>query len=44
MEFNKTEVAVIGELVSAANDVEVQELNDLQLAMIGGGAGDAVVQ
>ena len=43
MEHNKLEVAVIEEAISN-NDAQVLELSELQLALIGGGAGDAVFQ
>jgi hypothetical protein len=40
MEHNKIEVGVIQEAVFNANDAQLRELNDLQLALIGGGIGD----
>ena len=43
MEFSKIEVAVVAEtLAECAND-QVQELDELQLALVGGGAGEAVL-
>ena len=44
MEFTKTELAIISEIIATAPTEEVRELDELQLALIGGGAGDAVVQ
>jgi hypothetical protein len=41
MEFAKTEVEMIKAVVDAVQ-ADVQELNDLQMALIGGGAGDPV--
>jgi hypothetical protein len=40
MEFTKNEVVAIEEAVSQAAELEVRELNDLQLAMVGGGCAD----
>ena len=42
MEFNKTEVAILENTVSAAADKEVRDLSELQLALVGGGIGDVV--
>ncbi len=39
MEFTKVEIEVIQQLV-IANDSEQIELNDLQLALVGGGSGE----
>ena len=39
MDFNAIEVAVVETLTEA---VEVKELNDLELALIGGGIGDPI--
>ena len=37
MEFAKTEVAAVKEVV---REVEVQQLNELELCLVGGGCGD----
>ena len=42
MELNKAEVSVIEIAVKEANDEQVRLLNDLQLAMIGGGMADVI--
>ena len=44
MEYNKTEVELIDQLVADTVEFDVRELNELQLALISGGAGDAVIQ
>ena len=44
MEHNKVEIAVVEEAASKVLDAQIRELDELQLALIGGGAGDAVVQ
>jgi len=41
MEFNKIEVAVVAEVVAESSAEQIQELNELQLALVGGGAGEA---
>jgi hypothetical protein len=43
MEFAKTEMTVIEEAVQEAGRSDIRELNDLQLALVGGGIGDVVV-
>jgi hypothetical protein len=40
MEFTKIEVALIEATISETSDGQLQELNDLQLALIGGGSGE----
>ena len=42
MEFAKTELAAVEETMQEAVQAEVRELNDLQLALVGGGIGDIV--
>ncbi len=42
MEIAKNELAVVEEAVQEASRKEIQELNDLQLALVGGGIGDVV--
>ncbi len=42
MEFTKTEVNAVEETVQEATLSEIRELNDLQLALIGGGIGDVI--
>ena len=43
MELNKMEVAVVEEVVSKVAGGDLRELNDLQLAFVGGGIGDTAV-
>lgn len=43
MEFTKAEVAKIEKLVEELTGQQIAELNDLQLALIGGGIGEVVV-
>jgi hypothetical protein len=42
MEISNTEVTAIAERVNEAAEQGVYELNDLQLALIGGGIGEVV--
>lgn len=41
MEYNKVEVAVVEEAVAEVLDAQIRDLDELRLAMVGGGAGDA---
>ena len=41
MEYNNAEVAVIEVAVTQGFEMQVRELDDLQLAMVGGGGGEA---
>jgi hypothetical protein len=43
MEFTKTEVNVLQECVNEISEKEIRDLNDLQLAMVGGGIGEVIV-
>jgi len=43
MELSKVEAAVVEKAVSDANQAQMCELHDLQLAMVGGGIGEVVV-
>ena len=43
MEINKTEVATVEKTVNEATANQVNELNDLQLALVGGGIGIVIV-
>jgi len=43
MEQARTELAVIEETVLAATEAQVTQLEDLQLALIGGGVGEVVL-
>ncbi len=43
MEYNKVETAVIEVAVAEGLDEQVRELHELQLAMVGGGAGEAIL-
>jgi hypothetical protein len=40
MEYTKTEIASIQEVALAATDAQIRELNELQLAFVGGGIAD----
>ena len=42
MEFTKTEVLAVEKTTELANDEALRELNEIQLALIGGGIGDVV--
>ena len=42
MEFAKNEIVAIEETVNQAAKLELHELNELQLALVGGGCGDVV--
>jgi hypothetical protein len=43
MEFAKTEIARVEEAVKEAAQHDIRELNDLQLALVGGGIGDVII-
>ena len=43
MEVARVEVAAIEEIMTQANEIEVRQLNDLQLALVGGGIGEVIV-
>ena len=42
MEFNKTEIAIVEKIAGEMIDIQSQpeNLDELQLAMVGGGSGD----
>ena len=42
MELTKTEVAVLQDAVKTASDDQICQLNDLQLAFVGGGIAELV--
>ena len=42
MEFSTTEITVAKDAVQEAARNELRELNDLQLALVGGGIGDVI--
>jgi len=44
MEMLKSEVAQVEAASNAAHDESMQELNETQLALVGGGSGIVVVQ
>ena len=44
MEFVKTEMTAIEETTHEATSNDICELNDLQLALVGGGIGDVVIR
>ena len=43
MEFAKSELNVIEEAIQEAARNDIRELNDLQLALVGGGIGDVIL-
>jgi hypothetical protein len=43
MEFTKEEVTVIAETVKEITEMEIRDLGDLQLALVGGGIGEVIV-
>ena len=43
MEFTKEEVTVIAETVKEISEMEIRDLGDLQLALVGGGIGEVIV-
>ena len=43
MEITKTEVSSIGKTFTKAEEMQLHELNELQLSLVGGGIGDVVV-
>ena len=44
MEYNKVETTVIAETISKSLDEQIRDLDELQLALVGGGGVDVVVQ
>jgi hypothetical protein len=42
MELNNIEVNVIRDTIKEANGDQLRELNDLQLALVGGGIADVI--
>jgi hypothetical protein len=42
VEYNKTEVEVLENAVAEGRDEQVRELTELQLALVGGGHGEAI--
>ena len=43
MELNKAEVLVVERTSADAREIHLQELSDLQLALVGGGIGETVL-
>jgi len=43
MDLNKKEVAALEKTVKEADESQVRELQDLQLALVGGGYGTVIV-
>ena len=43
MEYAKNEVEMVGRIVAEAHEGDMNELNELQLALIGGGIADVVL-
>ena len=44
MEYNKVETAVIAEVISTVLDEQIRDLDELQLALVGGGGVDVALQ
>ena len=42
MEVNQKEIAVVRKVLKSAEEAQVIELNDLQLAYVGGGIADVI--
>jgi hypothetical protein len=42
MEHTKMEVAIIEKTLTEASEAQLHELNELQLAFVGGGSGEVV--
>ena len=40
MEFTKKEVEIVGQAVTEAHAADIEQLNELQLTLIGGGMGE----
>lgn len=43
MELNKTEISVVEDAAAMSAECQLWELNELQLALIGGGIGETVL-
>jgi hypothetical protein len=43
MEYTKNEVAVVEKTAAEATDAQLRELNELQLAFVGGGVGEVTL-
>ena len=43
MEFTTQEVTVTNEAIKGISQKEMRDLNDLQLALVGGGIGEVIV-
>lgn len=43
MEVVKSELSAVKEVVDNAVELQLAELNDLQLALVGGGSGDVII-
>ena len=44
MERANQEIAAIEQTLTEVTELQIRELNDLQLALVGGGAGETVMQ
>ena len=42
MEVAKQEIEIVGQMVIAAHEADVEQLNELQLTLIGSGLGEVV--
>jgi hypothetical protein len=40
MEYTKSEINLVHEVMVEASEAQIRELNDLQLLLVGGGIGD----
>ena len=43
MKLSKVEVALVEEVVEGANESSIVSLNDLELALVGGGSGETIL-
>jgi len=43
MELGKEEIEIVAQLISGLEEQHVDELNQLELLMVGGGFGDAIL-
>lgn len=43
MDMLKDEMVAVAEVTVVANEAQMSELNELQLALVGGGVGDVII-
>ena len=44
MELSKVEIALVEEAAESANESSIVSLNDLELALVGGGSGETILR